>query len=463
MTLLKANDTLQDIAAETKNTQAYSYTLPGASGVTVDAAVTGTLTVKDNAVTFTAAENKASTLTFGDVEWKDSGALIEHKTTLANVSFDGAAVDTAKINFTNKQSLDANQKMTLVSDFGGMPGSITGDKYKVGTAYEGEGSASMDGDNLIFTTKTGAGKVSDETHNTVMAMEAGMAMLAAGNEFVGMAVAGLGDSENQGSDGVSVFASVGGGASRYETGSHVNAHTWNAVVAAGSKRDMGKGSLEYGFFGEYGKGNYSLHSSDGRCDGDAHYAGGGLLAKWKNNHDVYTEASFRLGRMSDSASDILHDGAGNGYGYNVHANYYGAHVGVGKVFAYDGGRNLDVYGKFFYTKKDGVNFTAGIDRYDLDRVASSVLRVGARYSTTDKLWNWYGGLAYEYEFDGEAEGKVNGTAIRSASIKGSSVRGEFGMRMSATMDNPWQADISLYGYGGKHRGLGGNVSVAYMF
>ena len=53
--------------------------------------------------------------------------------------------------------------------------------------------------------------------------------------------------------------------------------------------------------------------------------------------------------------------------------------------------------------------------------------------------------------------------FRSASIKGSSVRGEFGMRMSATKDNPWQADISIYGYGGKHRGFGGNVSVAYTF
>ena len=460
MTLLKANDTLKDMAAQSK-TSAYSYT--PVSGVTVDANLTGSLAAKSGTVTFTAAENKASTLTFGDVEWKDSGALIEHKTTLANVSFDGAAVDTAKINFTNKQSLDANQKMTLVSDFGGMPGSITGDKYKVGTAYEGEGSASMDGDNLIFTTKTGAGKVSDETHNTVMAMEAGMAMLAAGNEYVGKVMDGLANIDNFGEDGVATAAAIGGGTSRYETGSRVNTRTWNAAVGVGTKRDVKNGVLEYGLFGEYGKGNYSLHSSDGRGDGDAHYAGGGLLAKWKNNHDVYTEASFRLGRMSDSASDILHDGAGNGYGYNVHANYYGAHVGVGKVFAYDGGRNLDVYGKFFYTKKDGVNFTAGIDRYDLDRVASSVLRVGARYGTTDKLWNWYGGLAYEYEFDGEAEGKVNGTAIRAASVKGSSVRGEFGMRMSATRDNPWQADISLYGYGGKHRGLGGNVSVAYMF
>ena len=89
--------------------------------------------------------------------------------------------------------------------------------------------------------------------------------------------------------------------------------------------------------------------------------------------------------------------------------------------------------------------------------------IGGRYGTTDKKWNWYGGLAYEYEFDGEAKGVVNGKAIRAASVKGSSVRGEFGMRMDATKSNPWQADISLYGYAGKHRGFGGSVSVAYTF
>ena len=104
-----------------------------------------------------------------------------------------------------------------------------------------------------------------------------------------------------------------------------------------------------------------------------------------------------------------------------------------------------------------------VQHYNLDSVKSSILRIGARYGTTDKKWNWYGGLAYEYEFDGEAEGVVNGVAIRTASIKGSSVRGEIGLRMNATDKNPWQTDISLYGYGGKHRGFGGNVNVAYMF
>ena len=122
-----------------------------------------------------------------------------------------------------------------------------------------------------------------------------------------------------------------------------------------------------------------------------------------------------------------------------------------------------MYGKYFYTKRDGVSFDAGADHYSLDSVASSVLRIGARYGTTDKKWNWYGGLDYEYEFDGQAEGTVNGVVIRSASVKGSSVRCELGLRMDATKDNPWKADIAVYGYDGRHRGFGGSVSVAYTF
>ena len=455
MTLLKANETLQKMAEQTKST---SYSCSPVSGVTIDANITGKLAASGGKVTFTAAENKASKLTFGDVEWKDSGALL---TRPSNITFAGADVDTAKIKFTNVIYLDAEQQMTLVSDFGDSVGTVTGDKYMVGTAFEGEGEASLQGSDLVFRTKTAAG-VSEQTHKAVMGVEATMALLASGSEYVANVLDGLGDASNAGKDGVSTAASIGGGHSRLETGSHVSANTWNAAVGVGATKETKKGTLQYGIFGEYGKASYTLHSDAGKSDGDAHYAGGGILAKWTNRHDVYAEASFRLGRVSDNANDLLRDAKGNAYGYDIDANYFGAHVGVGKVFNYKGGKSLDVYGKYFYTRRDGAEFDA-VQHYNLDSVSSSVLRIGARYGSNGKKWNWYGGLAYEYEFDGESKGTVNGTEIRAASIKGSSVRAELGMRMDATKTNPWQTDISIYGYGGKHRGIGGNVSVAYTF
>ena len=457
MTLLKANATLQEMAQKMKASYNNYEVAPG---VTIDGSIIGQMSRSGNNVTFTAAENKASQLTFGDVEWKDSGALL---TRPANIVFDGAKVVTTNIKFTNIDSQVADQTMTLVHKFDGTPSAIEGDHYMVGSGRMGEGAAEMNGNDLIFRTKTGTAPT-EATHETVMAMEAGTAVVAAGREYVDSAVEGLGLVSNMAPDGTSTFASMGGGVGRYKTGSHVDTHTWSAVVAVGSKREHKKGSLEWGVFAEYGRGNYTLHDDNGgRGDGDTHYAGGGLLAKWTNKHDVYAEASVRLGRMSDSASNMLTDRLGNSYGYDVHANYVGGHVGFGKIYKVQKTKDLDVYGKFFYTRRNGVDFDAGGNHYSLDSVNSSLLRVGARYGSNDRKWNWYGGLAYEYEFGGESKGTVDGLAIRSASIKGASVRGEIGMRMEATKTNPWKVDIGIFGYGGKHRGFGGSVNVAYMF
>ena len=457
MTLLKANATLQEMAQKMKASYNNYEVAPG---VTIDGSIIGQMSRSGNNVTFTAAENKASQLTFGDVEWKDSGALL---TRPANIVFDGAKVVTTNIKFTNIDSQVADQTMTLVHKFDGTPSAIEGDHYMVGSGRMGEGAAEMNGNDLIFRTKTGTAPT-EATHETVMAMEAGTAVVAAGREYVDSAVEGLGLVSNMAPDGTSTFASMGGGVGRYKTGSHVDTHTWSAVVAVGSKREHKKGSLEWGVFAEYGRGNYTLHDDNGgRGDGDTHYAGGGLLAKWTNKHDVYAEASVRLGRMSDSASNMLTDRLGNSYGYDVHANYVGGHVGFGKIYKVQKTKDLDVYGKFFYTRRNGVDFDAGGNHYSLDSVNSRLLRVGARYGSNDRKWNWYGGLAYEYEFGGESKGTVDGLAIRSASIKGASVRGEIGMRMEATKTNPWKVDIGIFGYGGKHRGFGGSVNVAYMF
>ena len=452
MTLLKANATLQEMAQKMKASYNNYEVAPG---VTIDGSIIGQMSRSGNNVTFTAAENKASQLTFGDVEWKDSGALL---TRPANIVFDGAKVVTTNIKFTNIDSQVADQTMTLVHKFDGTPSAIEGDHYMVGSGRMGEGAAEMNGNDLIFRTKTGTAPT-EATHETVMAMEAGTAVVAAGREYVDSAVEGLGLVSNMAPDGTSTFASMGGGVGRYKTGSHVDTHTWSAVVAVGSKREHKKGSLEWGVFAEYGRGNYTLHDDNGgRGDGDTHYAGGGLLAKWTNKHDVYAEASVRLGRMSDSASNMLTDRLGNSYGYDVHANYVGGHVGFGKIYKVQKTKDLDVYGKFFYTRRNGVDFDAGGNHYSLDSVNSRLLRVGARYGSNDRKWNWYGGLAYEYEFGGESKGTVDGLAI-----KGASVRGEIGMRMEATKTNPWKVDIGIFGYGGKHRGFGGSVNVAYMF
>ena len=82
-----------------------------------------------------------------------------------------------------------------------------------------------------------------QTHNVLMAMTAGMQMVKQGGDFMNKAVSGLGVSENTDADGGSVFAAVGGGAGRTETGSHVKTHTWNGIVAVGASRKIGRGTF----------------------------------------------------------------------------------------------------------------------------------------------------------------------------------------------------------------------------
>lgn len=154
---------------------------------------------------------------------------------------------------------------------------------------------------------------------------------------------------------------------------------------------------------------------------------------------------------------------GHGYGYDERTTYKGFHLGAGKEFTVKEGNTVEVYGKYFYNRKDGMNFNAGLDEYNLDAVTSQILRVGARYTMKRERWNYYGDLSYEHELDGQAAGRANGMAIRGADTSGGSVRLELGAKLLANEKSPWTLDLNLTGYAGKKQGLQGGVSVKFMF
>ena len=348
-----------------------------------------------------------------------------------------------------------------MADFGG---EIKSGKFTIGTALEGKGTASISGDDLIYTVDESVGlNTRDQAHNTVMGASVSMAALSMGNEFVGAATEGLALASNAGADGVSSFAQMGGGSMRQETGSHIDTHTWNAILALGHANKKERGTMEYGAFFEYGTGNYTTHAeNDVRGDGNASYTGGGLLGKYTLANGVYVEGSLRAGNVKDDARNVLSDPTGNVYSYDTNANYFGAHLGVGKEIPLANGNTVDVYGKFFYNRRNGVSFTANKNNFDLDAVTSEVLRVGARYTMKREKWNFYGGLAYEHELDGKATGTVNNLTIRSADIGGGSFRGELGATMQPE-NSPWSLDLNLAGFAGKKQGITGGVSVSFMF
>ncbi len=382
-----------------------------------------------------------------------------------------ATIDASNIAFSGVDALKQGQTTTLIQ--GGMTnfptGNIKSGKYKIGTTLEGTGTASKQNADLIYTIDTpennngGGPTAREQTHNTVMGAEVGMAALSVGNDFVGVATEGLSLASNIGADGVSSFAQMGGGSMRQETGSHIDSHTWNAIIALGHANKKARGTMEYGAFFEYGTGNYTTHAEgDLRGDGSSRYTGGGLLAKYTANHSVYVEGSLRAGSIHDDARNVLRDGFGNPYSYETDAPYMGFHLGVGKEIPLSDGNAVDVYGKYFYNRRNSVDFNAG-GHYDLDAVTSSVLRVGARYILKRNKWNFYAGAAYEHEFDGKANGTADGVAIRGADTSGGSFRGELGATMTPGEDSPWKLDLNVTGFAGKKQGFTGGVSVALMF
>ena len=466
-TLLQANSTLTATLAGVAKDISYSYA--PVAGVTVSGTVNGTLATSGSNIQYTATANKASKLTFGSVAWTGGDETTPGTplmTRPANISFAGANVDTSNINFTNIAELDANKEMTLVSGFDSNGSeTFTGTTYKVGSTLQGEGKASLTGDgDLIFTTDTRAEKMTaqEQTHNTVMGAEVGMAALSVGNDFIGAATEGLSLASNIGADGVSSFAKMGGGAMRQETGSHIDVRTWNAILALGHQNKKERGTFEYGAFFEYGSGNYTTHNGDERGDGSAHYTGGGLLAKWTARHGLYVEGSLRAGTVHDDARNVLRDANGAPYSYETDAPYMGFHLGVGKEIPLKNGDAVDVYGKYFYNRRNSTDFNAG-GHYSLDAVTSQVLRVGARYTVNRDKWKFYAGAAYEHELDGKANGTADGVAIRGADTSGGSFRGELGATVTPDKNVPLTLDFNVSGFAGKKRGVTGGVSVSLMF
>ena len=408
------------------------------------------------------------TMNYVAVPWsKDKAAVTISDGTASNLS--ATKVNAADVHFTDTTSLKNGDTMTLLNeqkvaaDKRVQAGNITKEsKYTAGSTLKGTGILSMDDSGNVIYKVTDKDS-SDQSHNAVMGATASMAALSAGNDFVGSAVEGLGNSNNTGSDGLATYANLGGGSMNVETGSHVKTHTWNAILALGHKNEKKLSTTEYGAFFEYGTGNYSTFNGDERGDGSTRYTGGGILGKWQKNNGFYVEGSLRAGSIHDDANNVLWDVNGNPYSYTTDATYWGAHIGVGREIKLNKTDVLDLYAKYFYNHRGSVSFDAG-GHYDLGAVESSVLRVGTRYTVkqNDNI-NYYGGLAVEHEFCGRASGFADGVAIRGADISGTSVRGEIGATFRPGEKSNVTLDLNLSGFAGKKQGLTGGISATFHF
>ena len=334
---------------------------------------------------------------------------------------------------------------------------------QAGVALTVSGTIAISGDNQNIYINPTSVRASDQTAITTESRAAAAAFVNQGAEAVSDSINSLQGAEA----GISTFATVSGNNSKYDTGSYVDINGWNGIVGVAKTKDLNAGKFSYGAFFENGGGNYNTYNdfngTSFRGDGNVVYNGGGLLMRYEQENGVYTEASLRAGTAKNEVSNAL-EFTGNRYGFKTENAYYGAHIGIGKIIKLDNGKAWDIYGKYFHTHHEGDSVKIANDVFDFDSVDSDKLRIGARFSEQqgEKLTSYYG-LAWEYEFSGDAGGTANHYAMYTPSLEGSTVIGEVGFRYTPGKASPWYFDANVRGYAGMQEGISGSVQAVYSF
>ena len=262
------------------------------------------------------------------------------------------------------------------------------------------------------------------------------------------------------------FAITGGSSIRYNTGSFVKANGFSLIAGLAQKTTVDNGVWHWGAFFENGHSNYSTHNDgvDGavRGDGDATYNGGGILARFDSAGGMYGEASMRAGSIKNKFGGFAYNG---GIGsYEDRSTYYGAYLGLGQQRQLSKNTSLDIYGKYFYTHQQGSDFEVLGEQVTTAAVKSSRMQIGGRLTkqvTADV--SYYGGVAWEYEFDGAADMAVAGADLAAPSLKGSSGIVEMGIRLKPSKTDKITLDLGAQGHFGKRRGFSGGLQINYSF
>ena len=272
--------------------------------------------------------------------------------------------------------------------------------------------------------------------------------------------------------GLRTFASIDGVQSNYSTDGHIDVHGFTAAAGWANSLMLNGNPLLLNLFVETGNGDYTEEMSylniDRRFSGEVKYYGAGISARIKNTAGWYAEGSLRGGKTETQISRGLVDGNGVAHGYDLSSNYFGVHVGAGRII--DVGENMkaDFFMKYFYTYlpsdstdifADGVN-----NQFDFDSVGSSRIRVGGRlyFPLQNSFWA-YTGLAYQYDFTPDVHVEANGEKIAdAASMRGSMGIGSLGLRYKSE-DSPWVVDLKIRGYVGQREGVSGKAQVEYRY
>ena len=399
-------------------------------------------------------------IAFKNINWNENKPVLTI-TAGSAADLDKTTIDT--IHIAGGSNINVGDKMTLIDGNISSIGDVT-DTFTAGVALEGTGTTSVDNKgNVSFTVNNL--KASSQAVSAAQTRAASAAFVNQGTDLISDSLDTISRDDNY---GVKTFAAVHGNRSKYDVADDIKINGWSTIVGIGNADKFDSGSeFSWGVFYENGSGNYRTYNSFNneffRGDGSMVYNGGGIAARYENKNGVYTEGSLRAGMLKNELDNAMHDVNGS-YGYETESAYYSAHIGVGKIISLSGSSDLDIYGKFFHTYTEGDSVTIADDKFDFDSITSDRLRVGARItSNKENKFSTYYGLAYEYEFNGDADMTAQGLRADTQSLQGSSVMAEVGFNYQPTPDSPWSFDLNMRGYTGERQGGSFNVQATYTF
>lgn len=337
--------------------------------------------------------------------------------------------------------------------------------FTAGVAVEGTGETQVSDDGNSVTYTVTSIKMLDQINLIAENRAVAAAFVNQGTDLISDSLDTISRDNNY---GIKTFAAIHGNHSKYDVNSDLKINGWSSIVGIGNKKNTSNGDFSWGIFYENGSGNYRTYNEFNneffRGDGSLVYNGGGIAARFEQNNGIYTEGSLRAGMLKSEMSNALRDGAGNNYGYKSESNYYGAHIGIGKTINLSDTADLDIYSKFFHTYTDGDNFEVAEDQFEFDSITSDRIRVGAKLTTNkENKFSTYYGLAYEYEFNGNANMRAQNINTPEQSLQGSTYMAEIGLNYKPNNISPWSFDLSMRGYAGQRDGFSGNVQATYTF
>ena len=409
-----------------------------------------------------------SDINLQNIKWQNGGTVLNITANDESDALKNTMINHDGMIISGGSNLSAGDSMTLIKgqDLGITDSNVAADgTFTAGVTVAGTGEAQVadDGNSVSYTVTSVKMLVQIDLVAENRAVAA--AFVNQGTDLINDSLDAL---SRDGKYGIKTFAAVHGNRSKYDVNSDLKINGWSSIVGVGNEKNIGNGDFSWGVFYENGSGNYRTYNEFNneffRGDGSLVYNGGGIAARFEQDNGVYTEGSLRAGLLKSEMTNALKDGAGNSYGYKSESSYYGAHIGVSKIISLNEATDLDVYGKFFHTYTDGDSFTVANDKFEFDSITSDRLRIGARLTTNkENKFSTYYGLAYEYEFNGDADMRAQNMSAPEQSLKGSSCMAEIGMNYKPSSESPWSFDLSMRGYAGQRDVFSGNVQATYTF